>query len=355
MLLSIRVTICAFGLFLSENEFVFAQQQKTNVSDFKIKEECLKKGSTLPNPHCDHDWALRNGNSLNFVHQHYMDSLVERVKNASDLSGFYQDGICLNSEDQGQCVERLQREALNSKIQIREETLKYNKGRLDMLDERVKLAAPTAADTPVKNSVLNDLYKFSRTKNKIPYNLLSPQSVSFDTDVKDPVILEKAGKLKEVENVPAPIQDLERRRQLALDERDLEIEKSLNDTKLNKKLEKALKDEGPQDKISEKKYKQDVLKKKRALADFKKKKLKQPASSPLAPSEGMQTLEATMDAFHAEALKESPGKGLAEAGDKQLGATPTISYKEDGKKTPQTLDEELHDLLASPDSITPTH
>ncbi|MBI2605224.1 MAG: hypothetical protein HYW49_03990 [Deltaproteobacteria bacterium] len=301
-------------------------------SDFTFEDECLNQNNPAAqavginpnaanyNAKCDHEWALKSGNSVYYVYQRHAEKKLEMAQRpGKSLQDLVSEGVCVEGEkDLNACVERLKREALAAKIEARDKTLQHNKARLEMTTKGNPAFTPEGGSQPAakrKTTVLNDFYRMSKKNPKNAAQLLAPQEIVF-TPQKGAI---EGARLKKAEQ--RKIEDAETKRKLGVEDAPIvETESGETDEKLQQSLDKALKDDSARNAYSLKKFEKDDRVKKNALEKSAKDKKK--ISIKIRDNTSVKAFEGVMDEIQDE-VKKGPGEssktqGLDAPGEKQI-------------------------------------
>ncbi len=194
-----------FQLFLSISLIAQENQENDNSgfdafdsSDFQFAKDCKiesrnsryksqDNSSVQHNTKCDHEWALKNSNSLHSVLEIHTNKKLQKLKDPKySFEDLKEDGLCMESDfSKVECISRVKREALQTKIETRNEIVKNNKQRVELLHDQLTLGGANQDPNP-KMSILNDMYRYSqksekekKNKKKIIQNPFVPQIVDF--------------------------------------------------------------------------------------------------------------------------------------------------------------------------------
>ena len=238
------------------------------------------------NPKCDHEWALKNAESVYFVYESYTEKVYNKITCANDTTGkckvppfadLQKDGVCMDTETEPDCKDRWQRQMLNAKIETRNKTLKYNKARNEMVIGKRKTMSPdnfarpgTPPPTGKRSTVLNDFYRASQNKAAVQ-KILAPQDISFQSkEVLDPNL-----KINKAQDVEVTDQKAQQTMGLTKAGSKLEIESGESDAKLQKLVNKSLNNKtGKNDVYSRKNYEKDTKAEKDYVDNKRKSKQK---------------------------------------------------------------------------------
>lgn len=329
-------------------------------SDFTCEDECLSQNNPAAqamgvdskaanyNPKCDHEWALKSGNSVYYVYQRHAEKKLEMAeKSGKSLPELVSEGVCVEGEkDLDACVKRLKREALAAKIEARDKTLQHNKARLEMTTKGNPAFTRQDGSRPgakKKTTVLNDFYRMSRKDPKNEIQLIAPQEIVF-TPRKNAI---EGARLKKTEQ--RKIEDAETKRKLGVEDAPIvETESGETDEKLQESLRKALKDDSTTNPYSLKKFEKDDSVKKSALEKSAKDKKK--ISIKVRDNTSVKAFEGVMDEIQGEVKKSSGGsaqaQGLDTPGEKQIHVVTPIERSDVSTgKIGVELEKELKDAV----------
>ncbi len=228
------------------------------------------------NSKCDHEWALKNANSVNSVYEIHTNKKIQKINQADiTMEKLKEDGICMEDEGVGQdkkeCLARVKRESLQIKIQTRNEIIKNNKQRMELVNDQPTLVNDTDSPNP-KMSVLNDFYRYSQKsikqknkKNKLVVNPFIPQVVDFGDKGLDKDTLT----IKESKG--APIYSGRKKSILGLEQSQntIEVEGDFENDKVKNAVIKNLKNRGSG--FSQRDYEQDSKNKQKKIIEYGKK------------------------------------------------------------------------------------
>ncbi len=348
-----------FLMIQLSSKFAIAGDGFVEDSDFTFEDECLNQNNPAAqtmgidskvanyNPKCDHEWALKSGNSVYYVYQRHAEKKLEMAqKSGKNIDDLVKEGVCVDGENIDGCLNRLKREALAAKIEARDKTLRHNKARLEMTTQGNPAFMLQGGSQPAakkKTTVLNDFYRMSRKNPKNAVQLLAPQEIVF-TPQKNAI---EGARLKKTEQVK--VKDAETKRKLGVEDAPIiESESGETDEKLQESLGKALKDDSAKNPYSLKKFEKDDSVKKSALEKSAKDKKK--ISIKIHGNTSIKAFEGVMDEIQDE-VKKGPGEssktqGLDAPGEKQIHiVTPIERSDVSTGKIGIELEKELKDAV----------
>jgi hypothetical protein len=316
----------------------------------KATQRGLKTDVATYNGKCDQEWALKNGNTLQYIYQAYAERIV-KVAEEKPLSELIASGICLDADNsQDACVARLKREALAVKVDTRKKLLQNNRARMDMHTDQKPTFIDSSAEAlnEPKGTILNDLYVISENfkKAKELEKVYAPQPIDFSKNMSS---LEDANILSSYKmNVP----NTQSRDILGLDaDNFIEIEGNHSNDALNTKFHKALAAKADENIYSAKNFKADTSLKQRYLDE--KIKSKDKVTIKVKDNLAVQAFNEIMDSVNQQAMEKNRSANnrhptsLADPGKKNTYAFPTIdpNVTEDKEIKKTSLDVEIDDDL----------
>lgn len=340
-------------------------------SDFKFAKECKIEGRNshlksvdnkyvLQNSKCDHEWALKSSNSIHSVLDIHTNKKMEKIKDPKNsIATLQEDGLCMEDENKDECLSRVKREALKTKIDARNELIKNNKQRVELVNDHPTIG--NNSEPNPKNSILNDMYRYSqkaskekKNKRSVVANPFVPQVVEFGKGIDEENLSVKESK-------GTYLNSLRKKSVLGVDStvNTIETEGADENERIRQKVIKNLKTSNSG--FSKRDYQDDIRNREKMVKDVNTRKKKvetNSGSENLSVQAFQETMKDVNDSL-GDVLKDqynnesAYGRSLSSNDNSSQFMSTGISINKDSmdrpvKKDDYILDEELLKLMNDP-------